>query len=72
MLHLRRNHGTEALESTGTRNRARTVVKARLAATTGWLLVNVVRKVRQTSDVSGSHRARRRGPRTDATKAGAD
>jgi hypothetical protein len=54
MLHLRRNHGTEAVESTGTRHRVRTVVKAALAATTGWLLVNVVRKVRRTSDASAT------------------
>jgi hypothetical protein len=52
MLHFRRNHGTDAVESTGTRHRVRTVVKAALAATTGWLLVNVVRKMRQTSDAS--------------------
>jgi hypothetical protein len=51
MLHFRRNHGTE---STGTRHRVRKVVKAALAATTGWLLVNVVRKVRQTSDTSAT------------------
>jgi hypothetical protein len=52
MLHFRRNRGTETVESTGKRHRVRKVVKAALAATTGWLLVNVLRKARQASDSS--------------------
>jgi hypothetical protein len=52
MLHFRRNHGTETVESTGKRHRVRSVVKAALAATSGWLLVKVVRKARQASDPS--------------------
>ena len=72
MLQFRRNHGTEAVESTGARHRVRTVVKAALAATTGWLLVNVVRKVRQTSDASATSTEPDGAGAAGASKAGAD